>query len=540
MRWAVWLTLLAACRPVPVPTRPPAPVVVEETPRREEPQIEDAPSEEARTRAFFAALAPITLPADDGDDWPELRTSGTKAFAIKAGPRGGALVEITKLAAGRTVLDGVARLLALSADGALAAVARDEAIVIETGTGKRRAVLGNAETAVFAGDTCLWASEGRVFVRDSVSLAASGSAALERSDDGKRVLATFSNGAAREHHVYESGAWTRLTRSEDEVDGATFGADGKIYGVAKKKRIVALDPQKPAVAIVEVDARVDRLWISKDAIYTLEPLAEGSRVRRFPLASKAEPLAQERGKAPAIVQGTRGTAAALLPIPHGNAVTAGVRMQNDLLLRVESRTEPPRWIRYSGADHRIEATSLAKRPLFDANDVDMRRAACGVPLAVLSKRSTRWPAHLLFDATPSAPKMLATDAAWLESGGIVAHANVRSAADVDACARVLVDLGAGLPERLAVMARGAAAAHVVRAIVARPGAFRAAALAEGAYDASPSQRAAYPALLFVSGDESASKMAARLRAVSSSGQPVLISTGSAPSEMLTFLLDRVK
>ncbi|MDF2696776.1 MAG: Prolyl endopeptidase [Labilithrix sp.] len=372
---------------------------------------------------------------------------------------------------------------------------------------------------------------------------------LLRSHDGKRILALVSNGDGGEieHHVLEGNKWVRLSRFEDELSAATFGRDGKVYAVSRKGaprgKVVAFSPpfeQPPAEVLSEGDAVIEGLRVTKSALYTIE-IADGpSRMRRFALDGKPEPLARElpstKREAPAkggkkaaahrpppspppppttIAPGARGPASAVLPLPPVSSITYATEVGDDLLVRLESFVEPPRWMVYRSSEHRFVATTLAKKSAFDMSDVEVMRETCvskdgtKVPMSVLRKRGAKldgsMPAYLTgyggFGVTLK-PKLRAAYRVWLDAGGVVAEANLRGGGergeawhragnltkkqnvfdDFAACAHTLVDLGYTKPERLAISGRSNGGLLMGASLVQHPEMFRAVAAGVGIYD----------------------------------------------------------
>lgn len=358
---------------------------------------------------------------------------------------------------------------------------------------------------------------------------------LLRSHDGKRILAHVSNGDGGEveHHVLESGVWTRLSRFEDEMSAATFGPDGKVYVVSHKGaprgKVLAFAPPftgRPVEVVPEGDAVIEDVVVTTDAVYTIE-IADGpSRVRRFPLAVQPEPLAREpprkmpKKKAPPskptiIAPGARGVSAAILPLPPIASVTGWLRAGDDLLLRVESYVESPRWMLYRANEHRLVPTALVKKPAFDMSDVEVVRETCvskdgtKVPMSVLRRRGAKLDRSLPAWLTGYGgfgivlkPRMRARYRVWLDHGGIVAEANLRGGGergeewhragmltnkqnvfdDFAACARALFDLGYTRPERLAISGGSNGGLLVGATLVQHPEMFCAVVAAAGIFD----------------------------------------------------------
>jgi len=360
---------------------------------------------------------------------------------------------------------------------------------------------------------------------------------LERSDDGKSVLVRIANGDGGEyaHHVIRGAATgaqdgTKLAAFSDDLAHTTFAPDGKIYGVSRKgaprgKVVVFAPPfDKPAeVAAAEGDGVIERVVVTKSALYVAELAGGPSRIRRIPLGVKPEALAQDAAKkksttaaAPTtIAPGARGLAAAELPVPPVTSVTDVVRVGDDLLVRMESFVEMPAWYRYRAAEHRFVKTSMAKAPVSDMSDVEVQRETCTskdgtkVPLTVLRRKGTQLaglnPTVLYgyggFNVSVK-PQLRKWMPAWLERRGVVAIANLRGGGelgaawhdagkltkkqnvfdDFAACARTLGELGYATPQHLAAHGRSNGGLLMGAEIVQHPELFRAVVAGVGIYD----------------------------------------------------------
>lgn len=368
---------------------------------------------------------------------------------------------------------------------------------------------------------------------------------LERSDDGKYVLVHVANGDGGEyaHHVLRAsgsgggGGATesvRLSDFADELVHASFGPDGKIWGVSRKGaprgKVVVFSPpyDKPAETFLpEGDGVIEDLAVTRSALYLVELVGGPSRVRRVPLGVKPEPLARDtssggkkkkpEAKAPptTIAAGTRGIAVAELPVPPVSSVTATERIGDDLLVRIESYVEPPAWYRYRASEHRLVKTAMAKAPPADMSDVEVARETCTskdgtkVPMSVLRKKGTKLdgssPALLTgyggFGLSRK-PRLRPWYRAWLEQGGVLAEANLRGGGelgaawheagkltkkqnvfdDFAACAKGLVDLGYTKASSLAITGRSNGGLLMGAEIVQHPELFRAVVSGVGIYD----------------------------------------------------------
>jgi len=361
---------------------------------------------------------------------------------------------------------------------------------------------------------------------------------LERSDDGKYVLVHVANGDGGEfaHHVVKaSGATpegTRLSSFPDQLVFTTFAPDGKIWGISRngapRGKVVVFTPpfDKPAETFLpEGDGVLEDLVVTKTALYLVELVGGPSRMRRIPLGVKPEPLAQatskpKKGSAkPAgpqtIAAGARGVAVAELPIPAVSSVTSAVRVGDDLLVRIESYTEPPAWYRYRASEHRLIKTAMAKAAPADMSDIEVVRESCTskdgtkVPMSILRKRGTKLDASnptLLTGyggfGVSIKPRLRPWYRAWLEQGGVFAQANLRGGGemgatwhdagkltkkqnvfdDFAACAKTLFELGYTKPERLGITGRSNGGLLMGAEIVQHPELFRAVVSGVGIYD----------------------------------------------------------
>jgi prolyl oligopeptidase len=357
---------------------------------------------------------------------------------------------------------------------------------------------------------------------------------LERSEDGKSVLVHVANGdgGEYEHHVVTSGPGTlagvRLSAFADELVLTAFAPDGKIWGVSRKGaprgKVVVFSPpyDKPAETFLpEGDGVIEDLVVTKTALYLVELVGGPSRMRRIPLGVKAEPLAHDASKkkkpekSTTVAAGSRGIAVAELPVPPVSSVTSAVRVGEDLLVRIESYTEPPAWYRYRAGEHRLVKTAMAKAAPADMSDIEVVRESCTskdgtkVPMSILRKKGTKLDASsptLLTGyggfGVSRKPRLRPWYRAWLEQGGVFAEANLRGGGelgaswhdsgklvkkqnvfdDFAACAKALVDLGYTKPERLAVTGRSNGGLLMGAELVQHPSMFRAVVSGVGIYD----------------------------------------------------------
>lgn len=367
---------------------------------------------------------------------------------------------------------------------------------------------------------------------------------LDRSDDGKAVLAIVANGdgGEYEHHVVAGGKWTRLTKLDDLVTTAVFAPDGKIYAISRKGalrgKVISWSPpfDKPPVDVMpEGDGVIEHVVVTKGALYVVELVGGPSRVRRIPLGGKPEPLAREaprpaaktagkkrpatppaKPEPPVTIQpGERGTVAAEIPLPPVASVSSALRVGEDLFLRIESFTEAPAWYRYRASEHRLAKTALAKKVPFDTSDVEVLRETCTskdgtkVPMSILAKRGRAKDGSAPALVTgyggfgvSRKPRLRTWYRAWLDDGGIIVETNLRGGGelgeawhragmllakqnvfdDFAACAQTVVDLGFTKPARLAAYGRSNGGLLMGAALTQHPELFRAVVAQVGIYD----------------------------------------------------------
>ena len=324
--------------------------------------------------------------------------------------------------------------------------------------------------------------------------------ALVSGEDG-RVLVVRVFGAsgatsgatsgASDHYLVSGAAPTakpvRLSRGDEEITSVKPARGGKVFAVAKRAgagdRVLVFSPpydSSQVVTVASADGPVDDLAVTRDALYLVDGQgghgAPRSRVRRVPLAPKAEPLAREPSGAAAssstgskptkgtkkkqvrpppadrtppttIAPGERGVASAELPLPPQGRVIEIVTFGDDLLLRTESAVAPARWLRYRGADHRVVTTALVDRAAYDSSDVAARTERCGSgSMTVLERRGAladgaregaREGARPVIVAPSSEPLLRPWQRVWLDAGGVIALTNE----EPEVCAKALVTLG---------------------------------------------------------------------------------------------------
>jgi prolyl oligopeptidase len=341
---------------------------------------------------------------------------------------------------------------------------------------------------------------------------------LDRSPDGRHVLATVENGDGGEYMHYllgPGGKWTQLTAFPDQVTAAVFGPDDHLYLVSRQGaprgkllRVPLADPRLAAATTVvpEGDAAIQAFRITNNAfaanfvvtagrVYLVDSEGGPSRIRVF---------------------GHDGKAYGTVPILAVSAVLAVAGGKGDeLLFRNTSFLEPRAWYRYDPAAGRVERSALYATSPADFHDCEVVREfatskdGTRVPLSIVCRKGTprngRNPTLLTgyggFGIS-LAPSFALAQRVWLEQGGVFAVANLRGGAeygeawhragsgtnkqnvfdDFAACARHLIAREYTAPDRLAVEGGSNGGLLVGAALTQHPELYRAAVARIGVFD----------------------------------------------------------
>jgi prolyl oligopeptidase len=241
--------------------------------------------------------------------------------------------------------------------------------------------------------------------------------------------------------------------------------------------------------------------VTKGGVYLIETAGGPSQIRSFDLA---------------------GTQRGTIGVPPVSSVADVTRSGNDdLLLRIESYTEPPAWHHYRGSDGTVKKTALARTSPVDFSDVEVVRETATskdgtkVPLTILRKRGTKLdgthPALLTgyggFNISYS-PRFTPRYHILVENGMAIAIGNLRGGSefgatwheggflthkqnvfdDFLACAKRLVELGYTKADRLAIEGASNGGLLVGAALIQAPAQFRAVVAHVGIYDMLRNER----------------------------------------------------
>jgi prolyl oligopeptidase len=418
--------------------------------------------------------------------------------------------------------------------------------------------------------------------------------ALETSDDGRHLLATVANGDGGEYAHYlrgPSGAWSQVTRFEDQVKQARLGPDDALYLVshqgAPNGQVLRVPLAAPALAQAQIvvgerDIAIRSFTPAATRLYVTEIVGGPSQIRAY---------------------GLRGGEQGLLPVEPVAAVAQVVHLEGDtILFRSNSFVRPPAWYRFDPAEEEPVRTALFVSSPADFRGVEVVRAlatskdGAQVPLSILRRKGIALDGNnptVLYGyggyGLSLSPFFDPGLSLWLEQGGVYAVANLRGGGeygeawhlagnltrkqnvfdDFIACAEHLIAEGYTSPNRLAIMGGSNGGLLMGAALTQRPDLFCTVVSFVGLYDMlrveldpngafnvtefgtvadldqfralyaySPYHRvvdgAAYPATLFVTGENDgrvnpahSRKMTARLQAASDSGRPVLLRTSAS-------------
>jgi prolyl oligopeptidase len=299
---------------------------------------------------------------------------------------------------------------------------------------------------------------------------------LESSDDGRRVLANVGKGDGGEHALYLFTAgkgWSQLTSYEDEVVHGAFGPDGSLYLLSRRGaprgKLLRLGPGDASLAqakavLPESDLVLDHFAVGATRLYAAYVAGGPSAVRSFDL------------------QGRSMREVGVLPVASvGQLATLG---GDALLVRQQSRLEPPAWYALEAKSGALRKTALGRTAAIDFNDAEVVQESCAskdgtkVPLTILRQKGAALDGERVALLTgyggfgiSQSPGFSPLHRLWLDRGGVVAVAGLRGGGeygeawhaggklankqnvfdDFEACARRLVEARYTRPAKLGVV-----------------------------------------------------------------------------------------
>jgi prolyl oligopeptidase len=343
---------------------------------------------------------------------------------------------------------------------------------------------------------------------------------LDMSPDGRHLLATVQKGDGGEftHHLRgPDGKWTQLTQYADQINAVAFGARGdeNLYllsrkdtprGTILKLPIGEANLSKAVVVVPESDVAIVGLQDhgtrqspshlpTANGLYVLDVAGGPSQLRYFP----------RRGGAPVQV-----------PLPPVAAVNDMVYLgEDEILLNLNSFTQPPAWYAYRQGDAKLRQTALARKSPASFDDIQVTRLfatskdGTKVPMTVLHKKGVKLDGNnptLLYAyggyGIIISPTFNPARRVWFDHGGVYVVANLRGGSeygepwhkaavltkrqnaydDFFACARLLIDKGYTNPRRLAIEGGSNGGLLMGVALTQHPELFRAVVSHVGIYD----------------------------------------------------------
>jgi prolyl oligopeptidase len=417
---------------------------------------------------------------------------------------------------------------------------------------------------------------------------------LSTTPDGRWMLLMVLNGDGGEiaHYLCDAGgAWTQVTRFEDQCQAAVLGPDQHLYLLSRQGaprgqilRLPLADPRLSAAQVVvpEGPLAIQAFMPTDRYLYLAELDGGPSRLR---------------------VVDHQGASVQEIPIEPVSAIVQLEREAGDAVLYLTSSfLKPVGWWRFDPAEGAARPTALVGSSPADFSDCEVvrefarSRDGTAVPLNIIRRKGTRLDGDNPVLLTgyggygiSLSPYFASRRRLWLDQGGVVVVANLRGGGeygqawhlagnlankqnvfdDFIACAEHLIAANYTRPARLCIEGASnggllmgavltqrpdlfrAVVAHVgfydmLRAELDSNGAFNVTEFGtvtnpnhfEALYDYSPYHRvqpgAPYPAVLLLTGENDgrvlayhSRKMAARLQAATASPDPILLRTNSA-------------
>lgn len=329
---------------------------------------------------------------------------------------------------------------------------------------------------------------------------------LERSEDGRQILAVVANGDGGDFSHYlrtADGAWRPLTRDEDGIKAAKFGPDGGLYLLRRKGaprgEVLHLEPgaglAQATVVVPEGAGTVQGFEPTEAGLY-VESLRGGPSELKFYAAGRRS-----------------GRPVPLRPVSSVAEVHGWERGQ--VLVGQLSYLEPFGYYVWGPGDRALRPTALRVESTVDFGDIEVVREfavskdGTRVPLNILRRRGLRRDGShpcLLYGyggyGVSLSPSYRAALRIWFDAGGVYAEANLRGGGeygeawhlagnltrkqtvfdDFIACAEHVVARGYTQPSRLAVQGGSNGGLLMGAFLTQRPDLARAVVAQVGIYD----------------------------------------------------------
>jgi prolyl oligopeptidase len=331
---------------------------------------------------------------------------------------------------------------------------------------------------------------------------------LQRSPDGRFILATVANGDGGEFAHYlrgPGGKWDQISRFSDQLGKAVFGQHHDLYILSRRDaprgKLIHLTLDAPKLARAKTVVKESRAALqdfvpTAGRLYVVDLVGGPSRVRVFDLKGRPEKS---------------------VPVLPVSSVGQVLRLRGDeILFQNETFIDPPAWYRYNpAAGKRPVRTKLFRRSPADFSDTEVVRKfavskdGTRVPLNIIRRKGTRLDGRnptILYGYggyhISLTPRFQVNRRVWLDQGGVYVVANLRGGGeygeawhqagsltnkqnvfdDFIACARYLIKEKYTKPARLAIEGGSNGGLLMGAALTQHPELFRAVVSHVGIYD----------------------------------------------------------
>jgi len=343
---------------------------------------------------------------------------------------------------------------------------------------------------------------------------------LDRSPDGKLVIAQVQNGDSDEFRQFlrtADGRWTQVGDYADGVKAVAFGADGALYGMSRQGA-----PRGRVLKLALPAGGPPPTWAqARELVPTSDAVIESSFVIRTLVPTKTALLVRDQVGGPQQVRvfDLDGKPRGTLPVPPVSTVreVAGSADSDLVLFGTSSFTTPASYWQADATKpaDAAQPAALAQPWPLDFSDVEVLREEAiskdgtHVPLSIVHKkgapRDGKAPTLLTgyggYGVSIS-PYFSPENRLWFDHGGVYAVANLRGGGELGddwhwsgallakqhvfddfiACAEHLIQAGYTSPARLAIEGGSNGGLLMGAAFTQRPDLFRAVVSHVGVYD----------------------------------------------------------
>jgi prolyl oligopeptidase len=341
---------------------------------------------------------------------------------------------------------------------------------------------------------------------------------VQLSPDGKTLIGRVEHGDAREISIFTASAaqiggevtWRRIVQPADRVTAFALHNQA-IYLLTKKNaprfKVVRMgingaNYANATTIVPQGDTVVAQMEVAQDALYIRELFGGVDRLQRLNFSNSV----------------FSGGKLEFVRLPFDVSIRQLITSSSrpGAMLRLESWTEPPKYVTVEERTANIGETALHPKSVADFSDiVELRQNATAkdgtkIPVSLIYRKSTTLNS---FNPTliraygaygfVQAPSFNSSTLAWLERGGILATCHVRGGGefgevwhlggqrltkpntwqDLIACTEYLIERGFTRRERVGIQGGSAGGVAVGRAMTERPDLFAAVVPSVGLLDA---------------------------------------------------------